>query len=115
MAKEWARPLYNSRAWKRVREFILRRDNYMCQCYRLTGAAEPCGDPAEEVHHIERLTAQNVNDPAIALNADNLIAMSRDHHLREHEKERVHRSPDCNDNLMFNEDGMLVEVSREQR
>lgn len=87
----------------------------MCQCYRLTGAAEPCGDPAEEVHHIEHLNAKNICDTRIALGADNLIALSRDHHVKLHQMEDGRKNMDCGDGLMFDENGMLVEVNHESR
>ena len=114
MAKEWARPLYNSKAWTKVREYILKRDGYMCQCHKLIGGDE-CGLPAEEVHHIIHLNAQNVHDARIALGEDNLIALSRSCHVRLHQIEDGRKKTDCGDGLMFDENGMLVEVSHESR
>ena len=40
--------------------------------------------PAEEVHHIVELDESNVNDPSIALNADNLISLCRSCHKARH-------------------------------
>lgn len=88
------------------------RDGYMCQCHKLTGEGE-CGLPANEVHHIAHLNAQNVHDPRIALNADNLIALSRDCHMRLHQLEDGRKNTDCGNGLMFDENGMLVEVKYE--
>lgn len=40
--------------------------------------------PAEEVHHKIHLSQQNINDPNVTLNYDNLIALCREHHRQEH-------------------------------
>ena len=42
--------------------------------------------PAEEVHHIIELTPENINDPNISLNEENLVALCREHHRRRHSK-----------------------------
>ena len=44
--------------------------------------------PAEEVHHKIRLTPENINDPTIALNHDNLVALCKACHLKEHRTKR---------------------------
>lgn len=111
MAKEWAQWLYKSKPWKKVREFVLRRDRYMCQCYKLTGESEPCGNPAEEVHHIERLTPENIHDPRITFNSENLISLFGECHKREHKDERTKKGPECGEGMIFDENGMIVEVS----
>lgn len=64
MAKEWAKPFYNSKAWKRCREsYIAQRiliDGGMCEvCHK---------EPIHIVHHKINLTPENINDPDIALN-----------------------------------------------
>ena len=57
---------YRSAAWRRLsRAFLLSR-NYIC---------ERCGQPAEIAHHRRYLTPQNVNNPDISLNPDNLEAL----------------------------------------
>jgi 5-methylcytosine-specific restriction endonuclease McrA len=73
MAKEFAIAFYNSKAWKAVRREVLRRDLYTCAyCYAR----------AEEVHHKKELTPENINDPMIALNPDNLISLCHDCHQK---------------------------------
>ena len=42
----------------------------------------------EEVHHKKRLTPENLNDPAIALNWDNLELLCRNCHIEEHHRKR---------------------------
>lgn len=55
MAQAWAKSFYDSAAWKKQREYVLRRDHYIC--------TEPgCHNVATEVHHIVELTEKNVND-----------------------------------------------------
>ena len=75
MAKSFARQFYKSREWAAVRRYCMMRDNYLCR---------KCGRPAEEVHHIEHLTAENITDVRVSLNPDNLISLCRDCHFREH-------------------------------
>ena len=43
---------------------------------------------AEEVHHKERLTPENINDPMVTLNWDNLEALCGLCHRKETAKER---------------------------
>ena len=74
MAKPWAKPLYNSKAWKECRKQILRRDSYTCQeCIEVR---------AEEVHHIVELSPKNIHDERIALNPDNLISLCKACHSK---------------------------------
>lgn len=82
MAKEWAKELYNSNLWKDARLAALKRDRYICQtpgCYR----------PAEEVHHIIKLTKQNIGDPMISLNQDNLTSLCGDCHKARHRRDKI--------------------------
>ena len=45
-------------------------------------------EPAVHVHHKIALTAENVSDPAIALNKDNLLALCEECHSEQHRKKR---------------------------
>ena len=66
MAKPFARSFYASKAWRAARQQALRRDSYTC-CM--------CGGHATDVHHIIGLTPENISDPRIALNVDNLQSL----------------------------------------
>ena len=44
--------------------------------------------PGMEVHHKIKLTPENINDPMVALNWDNLELLCKDCHLMEHERVR---------------------------
>lgn len=67
---------YNGTKWKQLREFILSRDNYLCQdCYKnkvITGA--------EEVHHILEISI----DWDRRYDEDNLISLCKKCHSRRH-------------------------------
>lgn len=66
---------YHSTAWKRLSRAFLLSKNYIC---------ERCGKPAEIAHHRRYLTAENVLNPDISLNPDNLEALCLDCHNTEH-------------------------------
>ena len=86
---------------------VLIRDKGLCQY-------PGCSRPAEEVHHIIPLTPANVNDPAVALDMDNLMSVCRQCHFRLHREmilERYRRKArrkilDSN-GCYFDEAGML--------
>ena len=99
MAREFSKAFYKSKGWKKVREYVFNRDNGVCMdCLdkgRLT--------PGKEVHHIVFLTPDNINDPDITLNEDNLITLCKEcHHKR-------HNNNSCTaDDLIFDEMGNLI-------
>lgn len=93
--QDFARRFYLSKAWRKTREYIFKRD--MGLCVR-------CGKPGEIVHHKTYLTPQNINNPYIALGEDNLETLCRECHAIEHEGE-----PPTAGDLMFDSEGNLVE------
>lgn len=92
--KAWAKEFYLSKAWRRVRIYIVQRDHGLCV---------RCGRPGEIVHHKEHLTPENIRNPAIALGEDNLELLCRDCHGIEHAT-----NPPTGAGLMFDEKGNLV-------
>ena len=44
--------------------------------------------PGEEVHHKIRLTPENITDPSVSLNWDNLELLCKNCHMEEHNKTR---------------------------
>ena len=78
MARDFAKSFYNSKEWELTRDFILRRDKFLCV---------KCGRPAEEVHHIKHLSPQNIGDVSITMNPENLISLCRECHFNEHKGE----------------------------
>jgi 5-methylcytosine-specific restriction protein A len=99
MAKDWAKPFYNSKAWELVRDcFVEERrsiDGGMCQ---------RCGrEPGLIVHHKIHLTPNNVNDSEISLNQTNFEYICQDCHNREH-----HASNEF-EKIYFDKDGNVRE------
>ena len=62
---------YHSTAWKKCREQIILSRYQLC---------EKCGRKGTEVHHIIPLTDDNVDDPMISLNPDNLMLLCKECH-----------------------------------
>lgn len=80
MAKEFAKKFYQSKAWKSCRNsYIAKRvtiDGGMCErCKERVGYI---------LHHKVLLTAQNINDPYIALNHSQLEYLCKPCHDNEH-------------------------------
>ena len=75
---------YTTRAWRKARAAVLSEHGGLCQNCLSKGLIEP----ATEVHHRIPLTAENVNDPMIALDSRNLMALCDDCHAEQHRKKR---------------------------
>ena len=91
---------YKTKQWEQVRENALRRDNYLC-CR--------CGRPAEIVHHKTRLSPENVNDPEISLNLENLESLCSACHFEEHKGEHSWgRLTEEQNPYTFDENGFLI-------
>jgi 5-methylcytosine-specific restriction endonuclease McrA len=67
--KVWVVKFYKSKAWQQCRA------GYLTSVY---GLCERCGAPAKIVHHKIELTLENINDPEVALNWNNLEAVCQD-------------------------------------
>ena len=74
---EEIRRFYKSDEWKKAR---------MIKISEVGGLCEECGRVGEEVHHIIHLTAENVSDPMISINQENLKLLCKDCHNKEHER-----------------------------
>lgn len=82
--KEYAERFYGSPAWKKCRDAYKKSVSGLCeQCL-----AKGLYNPAEIVHHKIHLTPENIIDPKVALNFDNLEALCRDCHGKAHGKEK---------------------------
>lgn len=90
---------YHSSAWKRISRAFLLSKNYIC---------ERCGQPAEIAHHRRYLTAENVLNPDISLNPDNLEALCLDCHNTEHFGQGGATAA----GLAFDQHGDLIEKGR---
>lgn len=102
MTKEFSKAFYKSKAWKETRGYIFIRDKGLCQDCLDKGIITP----GKEVHHIEHLKPDNMNDMSITLGADNLRLLCKEcHHKRHNNKEATEEG------LVFNERGELVPIA----
>ena len=88
--QDFARRFYSSKQWQQVRKSVLYRDNYVCKI---------CGRPASIVHHINFLNPDNINNPDISLNPDNLVSVCIDCH------NRIHNTTDDRRIILYDDDG----------
>jgi len=80
----FARPFYSSRKWVKCARAYRQSVGGLCErCWSkgliVTG---------EEVHHKIKLTPDNIHDPNIALNWENLELLCKNCHLEEHSRTR---------------------------
>lgn len=73
--KGWASGFYLSRSWRNTRDAYMASQHHLC---------ERCPNAAEIVHHRVYVTKHNVDNPSITLAWDNLEALCRACHEREH-------------------------------
>jgi len=92
--KPWAQWFYKSKVWERTREAYI--------AYR-HGLCERCGAGGKVVHHKIKLTPQNINDPNVTLNWDNLELLCQECHNREH------GGASTAEGLMFDDEGNLIQ------
>lgn len=95
MAREFSKPFYRSKEWKKIREYIFNKHHGLCA---------DCGKAGEEVHHKIFLTPDNINNPDITTGEKNLVLLCKDCHALRHRKIETTRQ-----GLVFNEMGELVE------
>jgi len=82
---------YKSPAWLSARELKIMSVNGRC---------ERCGQIGSEVHHIDKLTIDNVSDTSISLNLDNLELLCKECHNKEHKRFTKEVRFDKDGNLM---------------
>jgi 5-methylcytosine-specific restriction endonuclease McrA len=99
MAKEYAKSFYNSKAWKRVRKAYFNSQYGLCEICLKNGEHTP----GDIVHHIKHITPENINDPEITLNFNNLQLLCHDHHNKIHSTSEVTK-----EGYRFNVKGKLV-------
>ena len=75
---------YTSRAWVKCARGYRNSVGGLCERCKAKGLIVP----AEEVHHKIHLTPRNINQPEVALNWRNLIALCKDCHMQEHRKQK---------------------------
>lgn len=86
---------YKTTAWKSCRDAYASSVGGLCEkCYAAGRIV-----PGEIVHHMTHLTTQNIHDPNIALNWDNLVLLCRDCHGDEHRKNKKRFKVDAMGNV----------------
>ena len=75
---------YTTRAWRRCREAVLAEHGGLCELCLAKGLIEP----AVHVHHKVHLTPENINDPKVALDSSNLMALCEECHAEQHRTKR---------------------------
>lgn len=103
MARAFARAFYASKAWKNAREAVIAERGGLCEECLSKGLY----NAGYVIHHITELTPQNINDPAVALNPNNLMLLCRECH------EKIHQRIG-NGRYEFNEDGSIAPLWRDK-
>jgi 5-methylcytosine-specific restriction endonuclease McrA len=98
MAKKFAKAFYNSKEWLECRAAYIKSVLGLCEDCRNKGIAKP----GYIVHHRTELTPDNINDPMITLNWDNLRYLCLDCH------NRVNNNAVTRDDVIFDSNGQLV-------
>lgn len=96
MAKDYAKSFYRSAAWKKCRAGYIKHVHGLC---------ERCGQPGYIVHHKKYITSDNINDPDITLNWNNLEYVCQDCHNKEHHEQYGVTAY----GLMFDGEGNLIQ------
>jgi len=79
--REFAKAFYTSRAWADCRKAYKKSVGGLCERCLKAGRYSP----GEIVHHKIHLTPQNITQPNITLDWDNLELLCRDCHAAEHD------------------------------
>lgn len=94
------RKFYSSKAWRNCRDAYANSMNGIC---------ERCGGLGEQVHHRIYLTDENLKDPTVSLNFDNLELLCNKCHAEEHHGGGFQTA----EGLRFDEKGDLIQDGRE--
>ena len=83
--KEFARKFYSSKAWKNTRAAYAKSRRNLCELCLEKGLLVPC----EIVHHKVELTPENIDNPDVTLNWNNLQCVCRDCHAMIHDRRNL--------------------------
>lgn len=79
--KEYAEKFYNSRAWKQCRRAYAKSVGGLCEVCLAKGLYTP----GQIVHHRIHISPENIDDPGVVLNWNNLQLVCYDCHRKIHE------------------------------
>lgn len=88
--RTWANRFYGSKAWKNCRNAYVLSKMGLCESCLARGLMVP----GTQVHHKTPLTPDNIGDPAVTLNWDNLELLCKPCHDAQHTKGRYIISPE---------------------
>ena len=80
--KEFSAAFYKSPAWKKCRESYISKAGGLCERCLAKGIYKA----GEIVHHKVHLNPNNISDPSVSLNWDNLELLCRECHGDEHQR-----------------------------
>ena len=90
MARDFVGNFYKTTAWTSVRRSYIKSVGGLCEeCYR-KGIIRH----GDTVHHRVPITPENINDPEVTLNPDNLILLCRECHALAHKKTKRYKVND---------------------
>lgn len=82
--QDFARQFYKSKAWEQCREAYMHSVGYLCENCKEKGILKT----GDTVHHKIKLTPDNINNPEVTLNWNNLMLVCRDCHADIHRKNK---------------------------
>lgn len=82
--QEFAKQFYSSTPWQECRAAYRKSVRNLCEICLKSGLYVP----GEIVHHKVHLTPENIKDPNVSLNWDNLELVCRECHARLHDKKQ---------------------------
>ena len=84
MAQAFAKSFYSSKTWQDCRNGYKAYRRHLCEDCLARGLYVP----GDIVHHVVELTPENIGDPNVSLNWDNLRLVCRQCHGDVHNKNR---------------------------
>lgn len=89
--RDFARAFYSSKAWEETRKAYRKSVGGLCERCMSRGIYRA----GVIVHHKIHLSPENINDPSVTLNWNNLELLCRDCHGAEHEKKQKRYTVDA--------------------
>ena len=80
---------YTTTAWRKCRASFIKEKGGLCEICLSKGLIVP----AVHVHHKKHITPENLSDPSITLNHDNLMALCEECHAEQHRTKRWRVDP----------------------
>lgn len=99
-----SQPFYKSKAWRKCRAAYIKSVGGLCERHLKQNKIVK----GYIVHHKDYITEENINDPDITLNFDNLEYLCHDCHNEEHFK----KNSVINDELEFDPEGNVIPRSK---